>query len=188
MSASVTKKRARPNDNAAATGDASAASLKYRRGAIRRVKLQNFMTYSTVEVQPGPSLNVVCGFNGSGKSSLIIAIGLGLGGSPSSMGRADKIQDYVKRGEEWAKIEIELHEALNGRHVTVSRQIWLNGESAWRVDGKKVGKKDFRNLLDDLTIQIDNRCVFLAQDKVGEFAQLDPVNLLKVTEKACNPR
>lgn len=38
-------------------------------------------------MRPGPALNLVVGFNGSGKSSIVAAVGLGLAGKTSSMGQ-----------------------------------------------------------------------------------------------------
>lgn len=51
-------------------------------GSIVRVKLINFVTYDLVEFYPGPSLNMVIGPNGTGKSTLVCAICLGLGWGP----------------------------------------------------------------------------------------------------------
>ena len=51
-------------------------------GAIVRVKLTNFVTYTKAEFFPGPSLNMVIGPNGTGKSTLVCAICLGLGWGP----------------------------------------------------------------------------------------------------------
>ena len=51
-------------------------------GSIVRVKLINFVTYDLVEFFPGPSLNMVIGPNGTGKSTLVCAICLGLGWGP----------------------------------------------------------------------------------------------------------
>lgn len=52
-------------------------------GSIVRVKLENFVTYSAVEFFPGPSLNMVIGPNGTGKSTLVCAICIGLGWPPN---------------------------------------------------------------------------------------------------------
>lgn len=60
-------------------GDAKLVIRQHQPGAIVRVKLQNFVTYSSVEFFPGPNLNMVIGPNGSGKSTLVCAICLGLG-------------------------------------------------------------------------------------------------------------
>ena len=55
---------------------------EHQPGSIVRVKLENFVTYDAVEFSPGPSLNMVIGPNGTGKSTLVCAICLGLGWGP----------------------------------------------------------------------------------------------------------
>lgn len=56
---------------------------EHRPGAIVRVKLTDFVTYTLAEFFPGPRLNMVIGPNGTGKSTLVCAICLGLGWPPS---------------------------------------------------------------------------------------------------------
>ena len=61
---------------------AQTSRSKHQKGSIVRVKLVNFVTYTAVEFLPGPSLNMVIGPNGTGKSTLVCAICLGLGWGP----------------------------------------------------------------------------------------------------------
>jgi putative ribosome biogenesis GTPase RsgA len=68
----------------------------------------NFRTYDSVEFHTGPSLNVIIGPNGTGKSSIVCAICLGLGGKTGLLGRAQQLGDYIKYGCQKAKIELEL--------------------------------------------------------------------------------
>ena len=67
-----------------------------------------FRTYSKVEISPGPGLNVVVGANGTGKSTIVCGICLGLGGKPGILGRASSVTEYIKHGKTTAVIEIEL--------------------------------------------------------------------------------
>ena len=55
------------------------ARSNHQPGAIVRVKLNNFVTYTSAEFLPGPNLNMVIGPNGTGKSTLVCAMCLGLG-------------------------------------------------------------------------------------------------------------
>ena len=59
-----------------------ASNARHQPGSIVRVKLANFVTYTAVEFLPGPRLNMVIGPNGTGKSTLVCAICLGLGWGP----------------------------------------------------------------------------------------------------------
>ena len=67
-----------------------------------------FSTYDAVEFTPGPHLNVIIGPNGTGKSSIVCAIALGLAAKTSVLGRAKEVQDFVKHGSVKAVIELEL--------------------------------------------------------------------------------
>lgn len=67
-----------------------------------------FRTYDDVEFLPGPSLNVIIGPNGTGKSSIICAIVLALGGKPNILGRAPAVSEFVKHGCDKGYVEIEL--------------------------------------------------------------------------------
>ena len=57
---------------------------------------------------PGANLNVIIGPNGTGKSTVVCAICLGMGGRPAVLGRAGNVCDYIKYGKNQATIEIEL--------------------------------------------------------------------------------
>lgn len=69
------------------------STRKHQPGAIVRVKLVNFVTYSAVEFHPGPSLNMVIGPNGTGKSTLVCAICIGLGWGP-------QVTNFCKRNSQ----------------------------------------------------------------------------------------
>ena len=64
----------------------------YAVGSVLAVELTNFMTFGHVRFEPGPALNLVLGPNGTGKSSLVCALCLGLANSPKVLGRADKVR------------------------------------------------------------------------------------------------
>lgn len=51
---------------------------------------------------------MVVGANGTGKSTIVCGICLGLGGKPNILGRASSVIEYIKHGRPTAVIEIEL--------------------------------------------------------------------------------
>ena len=74
-------------------------------------------------------LNVVIGPNGTGKSTILCAICLGLGGQPPLLGRADDVRIFIMRGRDLSEIEIELaphHDDRNGRTHVIKRVIDRN--------------------------------------------------------------
>ncbi|CAF9935176.1 MAG: Structural maintenance of chromosomes protein 5 [Alectoria fallacina] len=159
----------------------------YQPGSIVRVELKNFVTYTAVEFFPGPSLNMVIGPNGTGKSTLVCAICLGLGWGPQHLGRAKEVSEYVKHGCQEAMIEIEL--AKDGKrfknNIVIRCTIKRDGnKTVFSINGRPQGKKAVIELCRSLSIQIDNLCQFLPQDKVVEFAAMTPVELLRSTQRA----
>ncbi len=160
----------------------------FGRGAIVRVKLFQFLTYEAVEFRPGPRLNVVMGPNGTGKSSIVMAIAVGLGAAPRQLGRADTLSEFILTGRDVAVTELELlDDEATGRTRTIERRITRSqrGTSKWKIDGKSATEPQVKELVEkDLKIQIGNLCTFLPQEKVGEFSAFDDIGLLKETEKA----
>lgn len=53
-----------------------------------------FRTYKKVELYPSSSLNLIIGPNGTGKSTFVCAIILGLCGKTSVIGRAKKVSAF----------------------------------------------------------------------------------------------
>lgn len=155
-------------------------------GAIVRIKMENFLTYDMCEVLPGPHLNMIVGANGTGKSSIVCAICLGLAGKTSFIGRADKVGFYVKRGCQKGSVELELYRASGNLILTREIQV-SNNQSTWYINGKNASLKMVEEQVAALNIQVGNLCQFLPQDKVGEFAKLSKIELLEATEKSIGP-
>ncbi|XP_073526375.1 structural maintenance of chromosomes protein 5 isoform X2 [Phyllobates terribilis] len=155
-------------------------------GAILRIKMENFLTYDNCEVFPGPHLNMIVGANGTGKSSIVCAICLGLAGKTSFIGRADKVGFYVKRGCQKGSVELELYRA-SGNLILVREIQVSNNQSTWYINGKNSPLKMVEEQVAALNIQVGNFCQFLPQDKVGEFAKLSKIELLEATEKSIGP-
>jgi structural maintenance of chromosomes protein 5 len=67
----------------------------------------------------------------------------------------------------------------------IRRVIKFEGnKSTFSIDGVDVNRTKVLKLAQKLSIQIDNLCQFLPQDKVSEFAALTPVELLASTQRA----
>ncbi|KAH8431563.1 DNA repair ATPase SMC5 [Aspergillus melleus] len=168
------------------TGDGSGAKDAYKPGSIVRIKVTDFVTYTSAEFFPGPKLNMVIGPNGTGKSTLVCAICLGLGWGPQHLGRAKDPGEFVKHGCREATIEIELAGGARfRRNPVVSRTIKREGnKSTFMLNGKQASRTQVLKLAQSFAIQIDNLCQFLPQDKVSEFAALTPIDLLHSTQRA----
>jgi len=95
----------------------------------------------------------------------------------------------VKYGSADAEIEIEL--AASAAHTSnpiIRRIIKREGnKSAFFVNGRSQPQKEVVALARSFSIQIDNLCQFLPQDRVVEFSRLDPISLLRETQRAAAP-
>ncbi|KAB5543877.1 hypothetical protein PHYPO_G00084670 [Pangasianodon hypophthalmus] len=159
---------------------------RFVEGSIVRITMQNFLTYDHSEVFPGPNLNMIVGANGTGKSSIVCAICLGLAGKTAVLGRGDKVGLYVKRGCTKGSVEVELYRAAG--NLVISREITVeNNQSVWMINGKHTSQKVVEEAVKELHIQVGNLCQFLPQEKVGEFAKMSKIELLEATEKSVGP-
>jgi DNA repair ATPase RecN len=161
---------------------------QHKPGAIVRIKVKNFVTYASAEFNCGPSLNMIIGPNGTGKSTLVCAICLGLGAKTSVLGRAKDLSEYVKHGCESAEIEIELKAdpARRMKDNPIIRHVIKRegNKSTWQLDGKNTTHKEIWNFVKAFNIQIDNLCQFLPQDRVADFAKMTSIEKLEETQKA----
>jgi DNA repair protein RecN (Recombination protein N) len=92
---------------------------------LRFLKVRHLAVIDTVEVEFGPGLNVLTGETGAGKSILVEAVGLLLGGRASG--------DLVRTGEELAAIEAIFESGDD--ELLVRREITAQGRSRAYVNG-----------------------------------------------------
>lgn len=157
--------------------------------------LPNHLTNSLITYH---SLNVVIGPNGTGKSTILCAICLGLGGQPPLLGRADDARTFIMHEKTIATIEIELAPFTNNDSIThtikrtIDRNKGSTGKSArgiaastYEINGVEVKLAQVQKLVSETyNIAIDNLCTFLPQDRVGSFSGFDAKDLLRETEKS----
>lgn len=166
----------------------------FRPGSVVRVKMMNFLTYDNCEVFPGPRLNVILGPNGTGKSTLTHAICLACTGKPETVGRSPELKQFVKRGKEGQEcfVEVDLLSSDSNSVYTVRRTIRSNDNSStWHlsVNNKEksvVNQTKIKEIMNSLSIDVNNLCSFMPQDRVGLFTNYTPQEILSATLK-CIP-
>jgi DNA repair protein RecN (Recombination protein N) len=92
---------------------------------IRFLSIRHFAVIDALEIEFGPGLTVLTGETGAGKSILVEAVGLLIGGRASS--------DFVRTGEETAIIQA-VFEAPEGQEHIVRREITAQGRSRAFID------------------------------------------------------
>ncbi|KAH0588207.1 hypothetical protein H2248_006920 [Termitomyces sp. 'cryptogamus'] len=157
----------------------------YIPGSIVRIQLKNFVTYDFVEFGVGPYLNMILGPNGTGKSSIACSICLGLNFPPNVLGRAADLNSFVKIGKQKGHIEIELKGKKGQGNLIIRRHLSATSkQSHFELNGKPATGKEINAKMAELNVQVGNLCSFLPQDKVSEFAQMTPQQLLRETQRA----
>eukprot|EP00940_MAST-03C_sp_MAST-3C-sp2_P000408 g408.t1 len=164
---------------------------KFAEGAILRIEMRNFKTFSDGILEPGPHFNFIIGPNGAGKSSIVATLCLGLGGVPKNLAEAKEIRDFIRYDQREATTHVWLkcnHASIctggPQKYVKVTRIIKQNNRSVFKMNDRACTKKDVDQMRARLGIQLDNLCQFLPQHRVKEFANLSPQRLLEETERA----
>uniref|UniRef100_A0A336MNE2 Structural maintenance of chromosomes protein 5 n=1 Tax=Culicoides sonorensis TaxID=179676 RepID=A0A336MNE2_CULSO len=160
-----------------------------KRGKIFSVACNDFVTYNEVMFFPGEYLNIVIGPNGTGKSTLVSAIVIGMGGKPELLSRSSDLTDWIKHGCEEAFIEIHVFENDEGDNfIAFQRMFNRNGLDEYKIDEKRYSRKQFLLKVKEYNIQVDNLCQFLPQDRVQDFAKMNPQEMLLNTQMSvCSP-
>jgi chromosome segregation ATPase len=108
------------------------------------------------------------------------------------VGRFENLSEYVRAGSSESVVEVELFGGSAGDRNTVVKRKFDNthgSRSKFYVNEKHVTKDDVIEMMQKkFNIQINNLCVYLAQFRVGEFAELKHEGLLEETEKAGHPK
>lgn len=107
---------------------------------IRYLAIKNLAVIESASVEFEPAFNALTGETGAGKSMLVEAVGLLLGGRASA--------DLVRTGEELATVDALLT-TPDGREVPVRREVTAQGRSRAFVDGQLVSAATLRTFVAD---------------------------------------
>lgn len=121
-----------------------AQCLQGRPEMIRYLAIRNLAVIESVAVEFEPAFNVLTGETGAGKSILVEAVGLLLGGRAT--------QDLLRTGEELATVEA-IFDSGDGSDLIVRREITAQGRSRAFINGAlatAAALKDLSNRLVEL--------------------------------------
>ncbi|KAG9122629.1 Structural maintenance of chromosomes protein 6, partial [Ceratobasidium sp. 392] len=133
----------------------------------------------------GPQINFVIGHNGSGKSAVLSAIAIALGGRTASTGRGTGLKSFIKEGQNAAEVIIILKNQgidayrpdVYGSSIKITRRFTDKGSSSYTIKGAKdkfkktisTKKEELTNITDHMNLQVDNPVVVLTQDTSRQF-------------------
>ncbi|TRY56193.1 hypothetical protein DNTS_002545 [Danionella cerebrum] len=131
----------------------SSQSLTGEVGIIESISLKNFMCHSRLgPFTFGSNVNFVVGNNGSGKSAVLTALIVALGGKANTTNRGSSLRGFVKEGESSADVSITLSNRgrdaykpeVFGQSITVDLRISSEGVRTYKIRSKTEmrGKKE----------------------------------------------
>ncbi|KAK9874057.1 hypothetical protein WA026_002412 [Henosepilachna vigintioctopunctata] len=178
--------------------DDGSSNYEKRAGVIKCMVLKNFMCHSLLEIEFTSNTSVLIGQNGSGKSAVLTALVVGLGGKANITNRGTSIKGFVKAGSNSANVEIVLHNGgpmaykpnIYGTSITVIRHITAAGSSSYKIKGHtgeiiSTQAREIQNITRSLNIQIDNPICVLNQDTSRNFlSSNDPKQKFSLFMKA----
>ncbi|KAK4716887.1 hypothetical protein R3W88_015225 [Solanum pinnatisectum] len=150
-------------------------------GIISKIRLENFMCHSNLEIDFGDWVNFITGQNGSGKSAILTALCVAFGSRARGTQRANTLKDFIKTGCSHALVHVEMKnrgedafKAENyGDLIMIERRISESSSSIVlkNYQGKKVAAKreELQELIVHFNIDVENPCVIMSQDKSREF-------------------
>ncbi|TPX09610.1 uncharacterized protein E0L32_009211 [Thyridium curvatum] len=151
-------------------------------GILENITCINFMCHERLSVDLGPLLNFVVGENGSGKSAILTAITLCLGGKASSTNRGGSLKSFVKEGQDHAVLIVKIkNQGVDaykhidyGDSIIVERHFSRQGSSGFKVraaTGRVVSTKrsEVSEIVEYYCLQVDNPLNVLSQDNARQF-------------------
>uniref|UniRef100_A0A3B4UYL9 Structural maintenance of chromosomes protein 6 n=1 Tax=Seriola dumerili TaxID=41447 RepID=A0A3B4UYL9_SERDU len=185
-------KRVRPEqaeeeeDKDAADGDQDDPLMKQvvsDAGIVESITLKNFMCHSLLgPFTFGSNVNFVVGNNGSGKSAVLTALIVALGGNAQATNRGSSLKGFVKEGESSADVSITLRNKgrdaykpeVYGAAIIVDLRITREGLRTYKLRSKSgqivsTKKEELLSILDNFNIQVNNPVSVLTQEMSKYF-------------------
>uniref|UniRef100_A0A7N5ZWI1 Structural maintenance of chromosomes protein 6 n=1 Tax=Anabas testudineus TaxID=64144 RepID=A0A7N5ZWI1_ANATE len=152
-------------------------------GIVESITLKNFMCHHLLgPFQFGPNVNFIVGNNGSGKSAILTALIVGLGGKATFTNRGVSLKDFVKTGDNTADITIKLRNRgpdaykrdVYGDSISIEHRISSDGSRTCKLKSKSGQlisnkKEELTTILDHFNIQLDNPVSILNQEMSKQF-------------------
>ncbi len=159
---------------------------------IRRIDLRGFKTFGKkVSLSLDRGLTVVTGPNGSGKSNVIDSVKFALGELSAKELRGGNITDLIHRGSPHATaksayVGIQFDNAdrripVDADLVTISREFRRGGEGIYRMNGRRVSRKQLTDILSSADIQVSGHNI-VQQHAITRLAEVTHEERRKIIE------
>ncbi|KJZ72378.1 hypothetical protein HIM_08181 [Hirsutella minnesotensis 3608] len=151
-------------------------------GIIESITCINFMCHQRLHVELGPLINFIVGENGSGKSAVLTALTLCLGGKASDTNRGGSLKSFIKEGQEHARLIVKIKNAgsdayqhdVYGNSIIVERHFTRSGSSGFKIRSEheqviSTKKQEVDEISEWYALQMGNPLTVLSQDNARQF-------------------
>jgi len=146
-----------------------------------------------LEINFGERINFVIGHNGSGKSAILTALTVCLGGKANATNRGTSLKNLIKEGEKYHKIvaltnissssiivkilntgKDAYKPELYGDVISIERRFTRDGGTGYKLKSKgdhtiSTKRDELQEILDHIQLQVDNPMTILTQDTARQF-------------------
>uniref|UniRef100_A0A8C2ZHH5 Structural maintenance of chromosomes protein 6 n=1 Tax=Cyclopterus lumpus TaxID=8103 RepID=A0A8C2ZHH5_CYCLU len=161
----------------------SAGEVVSDAGIVESITLKNFMCHSLLgPFTFGSNVNFVVGNNGSGKSAVLTALIVALGGNAHATNRGLSLKGFVKEGESSSDVSITLRNKgrdaykpeVYGQAIIIDLRITREGLRTYKLRSKSgqlvsTKKEELLSILDNFNIQVNNPVSVLTQEMSKYF-------------------
>ncbi|KAG5989423.1 hypothetical protein E4U52_005566 [Claviceps spartinae] len=151
-------------------------------GIIQSITCYNFMCHERLHVELGPLINFIVGENGSGKSAILTALTLCLGGKASDTNRGGSLKSFVKEGQDHGSLVVKIKNAgsdayqpdVYGSSILIERHFSKSGSSGFKVKNESgriisTKKQEIDEISEWYALQMGNPLMVLSQDNARQF-------------------
>ncbi|MBW2994757.1 chromosome segregation protein SMC [Candidatus Woesearchaeota archaeon] len=161
---------------------------------INKLVLKGFKSFAKhTELEFGSAFNCILGPNGSGKSNILDALTFVLGRTSSKAMRAEKSSNLIYNGGKksqpapHATVSIHFENSnktfpIENKEVIVTRTVKKNGNSVYRLNGKRTVRKDIIDFLSLARINPDGYNIILQGDII-RFVEMSTIERRQIVEE-----
>ncbi len=163
---------------------------------IKRIEIKGFKSFGpqVVKVNLDKGFTAITGPNGSGKSNIMDAVLFALGELSTRRLRAENAAKLIFHGSEksglekskMAKVIIQFDNtdgtmAVDTTTVTVSREVYRNGQSIYRLNGRRVSRQHLLEILSMGAISAESQNI-IAQGMITRLTDIIPMERRRIIE------
>jgi chromosome segregation protein len=163
---------------------------------IKKIELKGFKSFGpqTVKVVLDKGFTAITGPNGSGKTNIVDATLFALGELSTRRLRAENAAKLIFHGSEkaglerakMAKVIIQFDNSdermpVDTTTVTISREVYRNGQSVYRLNGRRISRAHILEILSMAGISSTSQNIIL-QGTITRLTDISPIERRKIIE------